>query len=616
MTICVVPFAFVLCRSPNRRTTLFWSLVGGFAIWRPLEDSLSVYGQAGVGILCLWQAATLLPVGLGFRAGYQRGWSMTWLLPTLWVGGESLRMCGPVGFPFGALAIPSYEQEWLIQIADLGGLPLVSYLFGLSNGLVLDLCLMRCRVPGDVRSGWRKLRLHAVSVLSVWVLAIGYGQFRIHQVDAELVPGPRVTVVQPDVPFVEETVHGYDPSKLLKELQEWSEKGVNEEAAELVLWPESMNSIPLFNPEYFNHRFDDRWGRSESQGLPLVPLGSDEWEQRWDEYRSELARFFEGFVAWVRSLGVPVLVGQLVSIPSMDSASIPFDEFNAAQLFVPGIVDCLSEYRQFKMRLFPVGEYLPFRESAFARWLTQSSWWRERVKTLPDLEQGTERRQFYLNDETTFAVAICSEILYPESSSVFLAERFGDKEIQFVANIANEGRFRRNRAQLIPYALLPFRAIEGRIAVARCANTGISGFVDPVGRLYGAVRNGKGSVWTGLGMPEREGIRELVAFRQEVSDEGLMDPMLHSELEAKIHAVESLREEAGVSGRSTQTLYLTHRVTPYQRLGDWFGKLLLILLLTSLVLFPENRRLSSATIQSARGEPNSGDKEGSRADFH
>jgi apolipoprotein N-acyltransferase len=55
-------------------------------------------------------------------------------------------------------------------------------------------------------------------------------------------------------------------------------------------------------------------------------------------------------------------------------------------------------------------------------------------------------------------------------------------------NITNEGWF--GEAALYQMlAISVFRAVENRVSVARAANTGISCFIDPFGKIIGRVQN-------------------------------------------------------------------------------------------------------------------------------
>jgi apolipoprotein N-acyltransferase len=61
--------------------------------------------------------------------------------------------------------------------------------------------------------------------------------------------------------------------------------------------------------------------------------------------------------------------------------------------------------------------------------------------------------------------------------------QFSVKGAEFLVNITNDGWFGPSSAPAQHFSMVVFRSIENRLAFARSANTGISGFIDPFGRI-------------------------------------------------------------------------------------------------------------------------------------
>ena len=79
---------------------------------------------------------------------------------------------------------------------------------------------------------------------------------------------------------------------------------------------------------------------------------------------------------------------------------------------------------------------------------------------------------------TKFGVTICYEDSVADLFSKFVADG-----AEFMVNITNDGWFRNSTELDEHLAVCTFRAVENRVPIARCANTGISALIAPDGRI-------------------------------------------------------------------------------------------------------------------------------------
>lgn len=198
------------------------------------------------------------------------------------------------------------------------------------------------------------------------------------------------------------------------------------------------------------------------------------------------------------------------------------------------------------------------------------------VPSLGWYARGRDRQVFKLPAEAPlhYAISMCVELCYAESCGTFLKNTRSGKAADFFISMSNDGIFQRNRALPLHASHSAFRAVEARAGIARSSNTGISGFVKPTGEMYGEVLNAPGQSWTGLGAPELPRIAPLMKFRREHEAELTSNPALAKHVINEIAAIEALRRAAGVTGQSTQRIYVDSRRTFYGRTADVFPRLL------------------------------------------
>ncbi len=123
-----------------------------------------------------------------------------------------------------------------------------------------------------------------------------------------------------------------------------------------------------------------------------------------------------------------------------------------------------------KNHLVPFGEYVPFgRYLTFLGKITaQAGNFSTGDKSFVPLDFKTHKT----------GVLICFEILFPNIASGFVKNG-----ADILTTITNDAWFGQTSAPLQHFSMAVFRAVENRRSVARAANTGISGFIDPRGKI-------------------------------------------------------------------------------------------------------------------------------------
>ena len=350
--------------------------------------------------------------------------SLVWLAPVLWVGLDWLRSVLFTGFPWMDLGYGLYAQPQLIQAADLGGHHLVTFGVVLCNSLLVGIVDRQRR---DVR--WNIHRERGLLLLACATLVFlgGYSAVR-YRIAVHY--GPRalqaqVAVVQGNVDQMVKWSPAFKTATVDTYLR-LSREAIGEADVELVVWPETA--------------------------LPFYP-------QR-DQLTSRLAAFTGAANTWLLT-GAPLFT----LTPQTDGSEL-VRHYNGAILLGPDGRIAASHAKQ---HLVPFGEYVPLRP--YLPFLEPL------VVSVGDFAAGTSDEPLALGP-MRLGMLICYESIFPE-----IARQSVTRGANLLVNLTNDAWYGRSSAPHQSMAMAVFRAVENKRALVRAANTGISGFVDPVGRI-------------------------------------------------------------------------------------------------------------------------------------
>jgi apolipoprotein N-acyltransferase len=181
-----------------------------------------------------------------------------------------------------------------------------------------------------------------------------------------------------------------------------------------------------------------------------------------------------------------------------DGLPLAADSRNSSYLF--DRAGALTEYRYDKIHLVPFGEFVPFKQGFPPLYRLLVAFGppdMDYYQLQPGDEQhltvfpvktgggddGRPERDYRLVTPICFEdidAGICAKMFRPEPTDP------DQKRADILVNLTNDGWFKANEnTQHLQAAI--FRSIENRVPSARSVNTGISGFIDPLGRQSGLI---------------------------------------------------------------------------------------------------------------------------------
>ena len=379
-------------------------------------------------LFCLYLGLYLGLFGLllGLMAGPGRDYRRALVAaPFLWVATELART-RITGFPWNLLGTAQVDNVPLCRIATWTGV------YGISAEIVLVNVAVAAAflVPRQKRAALLVAALAAAAVLQS-------GQL----VEPPPAVGNReALLVQQNIPIAVRWSPDYF-DRTLNDLTSLTLKSVADSAAQA-----STGQAPS--------------GQSSTTKPDLII-----WPESPAPFYTSDPRFRTAISEMARRAGTWVVTGSIGTAPATKSGAHELI-FNSAVIVSPR-----GEWtgRYDKVHLVPFGEYLPFPSLfSFAGGLS---------KEVGEFEPGGSRVPLDATDEK-LGIFICYESVFPDD-----VRQFASQGAQVFVNISNDGWYGDSGAWSQHVNQTRMRAVENERWVLSAANTGLTGSIDPYGRM-------------------------------------------------------------------------------------------------------------------------------------
>jgi len=489
--VALVPFFIALRHTTNGKSTFWLGYLTGFLFFGGLLPAIALlYPYANifatmVGYLLL----------VGYTALYfavfptlmrMVPWRSGLLFPVTaaatWTGLEWVRSWLMTGFPWGSIGYSQWNNPLGIQIASLVGVHGISFVIVFfSAGIATMLCN---------RHRWRQEIPALVLPLILTIFCFGYGAFQLR--DAPSIDrGSEITASEAAQTLNIALIPGN-----IRQLEKWD-----------------IRQFPQILQRYINLTHTAGQENPDIIVWPETAIRSEALTGEWPTY-------YRRFLLMLRNIATPILIGTASEGDEIDETIGKFyrraiekekdaNIYNRVLSISPD-GEITGGYA--KMHLVPFGEYVPltnllpdfipnfiqFKPFAHGKSVNLLPVFIVKDKTDPknrvqtnltentelfkppetDLSEGIMNPPRLSYKQIAVGASICFESVFPDEF-----RRPVQKGARVMGIFTNDAWFDGTAFPELHLSMAPFRAVENRIAVFRCANGGFTCVVDKFGRI-------------------------------------------------------------------------------------------------------------------------------------
>ncbi|HPP86874.1 MAG TPA: apolipoprotein N-acyltransferase [bacterium] len=442
LSLCYPPFNFnfiafvafipliIALEDADYKTVFFISLTFSTIFTAVLLNWIYIYHFIALpGLLIIMNIYSLAALSLYSFISKRLYYLDIFLFPIIWTSVEYLKSIGNFGFPWGNISYSQYNFLQFIQISEIIGSFGVTFIICLINSSLAFLILTHFKI--------NRLIIQAVVVIILFFVVLLYGFDKIDKFrETPETTNLKIGVIQPNFsPYFFEW--NENKNTVVSYLTDAVSKLALENLDLLLL----SETIILDNIFWFNNA-----------------LNKFEWHQDG---------FFWKYL-FVNSI-LKTKTDILFGVPTIRYRSDgKINYFNSAVL-LNSSGEILGFYD--KIHLVPFGEFVPFYEKF------------DFVKKIADsLQCGNFVRgdNYTLLQSEKFSIAplICYESIFHN-----LTRYFAKSGADFFVNITNDAWTNSTQAHYQHFYMNVFTAIQNRIPLVRCGNSGISGWINEIGEL-------------------------------------------------------------------------------------------------------------------------------------
>ncbi len=421
-----------------------------------LYGGLSKSASAGILILfCLYLGLYHALFGaliVAFRRSRLGVQAALLLSPFAWVAVELAR-ARITSFPWDLLGITQVDNPLLTRLAPYTGAFGISFIIAAVNALWLS------RITLKQRKYTRPtLALSAVVIATLYILAL-----------RRSTPNQEMTPLQ--------THQYYGQATLLQENLEVGAANTGHQLTktemlsaftQLSLFPpdgNTCNGIPELASTKCVGQLPIANRRNSDGTVYTSPTDLIAWPEAPAPFQENDPQFRAAMSTLAHTANAPIIVGN-IGVDADQKVSKGYNLHNSADFIRP---DGSLAGRYDKMHLVPFGEYVPYKKLFFFAG--------DLLADVGEFDPGTLRSTFSTGGHT-YGTFICYESIFGDEIRQF--EKMG---ADVLVNISDDGWYGDTSAAWEHLNMVRMRAIENHRWILRATNTGVTGSIDPYGRM-------------------------------------------------------------------------------------------------------------------------------------